>query len=101
MDNDKTENMCYKMLKIEQIGEKLHVIWDLLYRIRFFTIRNGCQRLLNIFMEYENSIIGPEGSIIVKNLQGGSTIFCDWIRWGSTIIFDYVYQGGHEFFFAH
>ena len=34
--NDKTDNICYKMLKIEQLGEKLHAIWNLLHRTRFF-----------------------------------------------------------------
>ena len=54
--NDKSQNICYKMLKIEQLGEKIHAIWNLLHRTRFFSIRNGCQRLLNTFMEYENSL---------------------------------------------
>ena len=54
--NDKSDNVCYKFLKIEQLGEKIHAIWNLLHRARFFSIRNGCQRLLNIFLEYENSL---------------------------------------------
>ena len=54
--NDKSQNICYKMLRIEQLGEKIHAIWNLLHRTRFFSIRNGCQRLLNTFMEYENSL---------------------------------------------
>ena len=54
--NDKTDNICYKYLKLEQMGEWLHAIWNLLYRTRFFCIRNGNDRLLNMFMEYENSL---------------------------------------------
>ena len=36
ISNDKTDNICYKMLKIEQLGEKLHAIWNLLHRTIFF-----------------------------------------------------------------
>ena len=31
-------------------------ICNLLHRARVFTIRNGCQKLLSMFMEYENSL---------------------------------------------
>ena len=52
--NDKTDNICYKYLKLEQMGERLHAIWNLLHRTRFFCIRNGNDKLLDMFMEYEN-----------------------------------------------
>ena len=53
---DKTQNICYKYLKLEQMGERLHAIWNLLHRTRFFSVRNGNDRLMNMFMEYENSL---------------------------------------------
>ena len=52
---DKTPNICYKYLKLEQMGDRLHAIWNLLHRTRFFSVRNGNERLRNIFIEYENS----------------------------------------------
>ena len=51
---DKTANICYKFLKVEQAGERLHQIWNLLNRTRFFSVRNGKSQLLYAFMEYEN-----------------------------------------------
>ena len=54
--NDKTSNICYKYLRIEQLGERLHAICNLLMRSRFFSVRNGGQQLLNLYMEYENSL---------------------------------------------
>ena len=56
IENDESDNVFYKYLRIEQLGEKIHAIWNLLHRARFFTIRNGCQKLLSMFMEYENSL---------------------------------------------
>ena len=53
---DKTPNICYKYLKLEQMGERLHAIWNLLHRTRFFSVRNGNERLKNMFLEYENSL---------------------------------------------
>ena len=53
---DTTPNICFKYLRIEQLGEKLHAICNLLMRTRFFAVRNGCQKLLSMYMEYENSL---------------------------------------------
>ena len=53
---DKTPNICYKYLKLEQMGERLHAIWNLLHRTRFFSVRNGNERLKQMFLEYENSL---------------------------------------------
>ena len=53
---DKTQNICYKYLKLEQMGERLHAIWNLLHRTRFCSVRNGNERLMNMFIEYENSL---------------------------------------------
>ena len=35
---DKTPNICYKYLKLEQMGERLHAIWNLLHRTRFLVL---------------------------------------------------------------
>ena len=45
-----------KHLKLEQMGERLHAIWNLLHRTRFCSVRNGNERLMNMFIEYENSL---------------------------------------------
>ena len=50
--NDKTSNTCYKYLRIEQLGERLHAICNLLMRYQFFSVTNGC----HLYMEYENSL---------------------------------------------
>ena len=57
---DKTANICYKFLKVEQAGERLHQIWNLLNRTRFFSVRNGKSQLLYAFMEYENLLYIPK-----------------------------------------
>ena len=64
---DKTANICYKFLKVEQAGERLHQIWNLLYRTRFFSVRNGKSQLLYAFMEYENLLYIPR--YIKQNLM--------------------------------
>ena len=38
--NDKTDNICYKYLKLEQMGERLHAIWNLLHRTRTLILNN-------------------------------------------------------------
>ena len=48
---DKTQNICYKYLKLEQMEERLHAIWK-----QIFSVRNGNDRLMNMFMEHENSL---------------------------------------------
>ena len=53
---DKSDNFCYKLLKIEQAGEKLHHIWNILIQSRFFAIRNGCNQLLSAMLQYENNL---------------------------------------------
>ena len=52
--NDKTDNICYKFLKVEQAGERVHQRWNLLNQTRFFSVRNGKDQLLYAFMAYEN-----------------------------------------------
>ena len=68
IENDKSENICFKIIKIEQLGEKIHTIWNLLHRIRFFAIRNGCQKLLHMFTENDNSLYVREAA---KNIPRG------------------------------
>ena len=36
---DRTLNMCYKLLQVEQAGERLHHIWNILIQSRFFAIK--------------------------------------------------------------
>ena len=45
------ETQSYKSIGRKSIPKR-----KILHRTRFFSIRNGCQRLLNTFMEYENSL---------------------------------------------
>ena len=54
--NDKSDNIMYKILKVEQAGEKLHQKWNMLDQTRFFAVRNGCDKLLYTYMEYENNL---------------------------------------------
>ena len=54
IQNDKTENICYKYLKIEQAGKRLHRIWNVLVQSRFFAIKNEQSQLMSTFIEYEN-----------------------------------------------
>ena len=51
-----TDNILYKILKVEQAGEHLHQKWNMLDQTRFFAVRNGCDKLLYTFMEYENNL---------------------------------------------
>ena len=51
--NDTTDNILYKILKVEQAGERLHQKWN---QTRFFAVRNGCDKLLYTFMEYEYNL---------------------------------------------
>ena len=53
---DKTDNIFFKILKVEQAGERLHQKWNMLTQTRFFAVRNGCEKLLYTFMEYENNL---------------------------------------------
>ena len=52
--SDKTENICYKYLKLEQAGERVHNIWNTLKRSRFFAVKDSKLKLFYTFMEYEN-----------------------------------------------
>ena len=53
---DKTDNIFFKIFKVEQAGERLHQKWNMLTQTRFFAVRNGCDKLLYTFMEYENNL---------------------------------------------
>ena len=50
---DKTKNMCYLFLKVEQAGERLHQIWNSLTRAKYFSVKNSKQRLRYTFLDYE------------------------------------------------
>ena len=39
--SDKSENICFKYLKLEQAGERVHNIWNTLKRSRFFAIKDS------------------------------------------------------------
>ena len=54
--NDKSHNICYKFLKVEQAGERIHQKWNMLTQARFFSVRNGKEKLFLMFEEYENSL---------------------------------------------
>ena len=54
--NDKSDNVMYKILKVEQAGEKLHQKCNMLDQTRFFAVRNGCEKLLYTYIEYENNL---------------------------------------------
>ena len=54
--NYKTDNILYKILKVEQAGERLHQKWNMLTQTRFFAVTNGCDKLLYTFLEYENNL---------------------------------------------
>ena len=54
--NDKSENICYKYLKLEQAGERVHNIWNTLKRSRFFAIKDSKLKLYYTFLEYENNL---------------------------------------------
>ena len=53
---DRSDNFCFKLLQIEQAGEKLHHTWNILIQSRFFAIRNGCNQLLSAMLQYENNL---------------------------------------------
>ena len=53
---DKSDNYSYKLLQIEQAGEKLHHIWNILIQSRFFAVKNGCNQLLSAMLQYENNL---------------------------------------------
>lgn len=38
--SDKTGNICYKYLKLEQVGERVHNIGNTLNRNRFFAVKD-------------------------------------------------------------
>ena len=54
--NDETDNIMYKILKVEQAGERIHQKWNMLDQTRFFAVRNGCDKLLYTFLEYEHNV---------------------------------------------
>ena len=54
--NDETDNIMYKILKVEQAGEHIHQKWNMLDQTRFFAVRNGCYKLLYTFLEYEHNL---------------------------------------------
>ena len=54
--DDTTDNIHYLILKVEQAGEKLHQKWNMLDQTRFFAVKNGCDKLLYTYLEYENNL---------------------------------------------
>ena len=54
--NDTTDNILYKILKVEQSGERLHQKWNMFDQIRFFAVKNGCDKLFYTYLEYENNL---------------------------------------------
>ena len=56
IEKDKSENICYKFLKVEQAGERIHHIWKVLEKTRFYAVRKEKDKLLYTFLEYENSL---------------------------------------------
>ena len=54
--NDETDNIMYKILEVEQAGERIHQKWNMLDQTRFFAVRNGCDKLLYTFLEYEHNL---------------------------------------------
>ena len=54
IENDETQNICYKFLKVERAGERFHQIWNTLTRTRFFSVRDKKLKLLYTFKEYKN-----------------------------------------------
>ena len=56
IQNDETDNIMYKILKVEQAGERIHQKWNMLDQTRFFAVRNGCDKLLYTFLEYEHNL---------------------------------------------
>ena len=54
--NDKSNNILYKILKVEQAGERLHQKCNMLDQTWFFAVRNGCDKLLYTLIEYENNL---------------------------------------------
>ena len=53
---DTTSNICFKLLQVEQAGERLHHMWNILIQSRFFAIKNGCDQLLSAMLQYENNL---------------------------------------------
>ena len=54
IQNDKSDNMCYKFMAVEQAGERFHPIWNTLNRGRFFSVKDPLKKLLYTYMAYEN-----------------------------------------------
>ena len=54
--NDFSENICYKFMKVEQAGERLHNLWNTLTRSRFFSVNDKKKKMLLTFKEYENML---------------------------------------------
>ena len=54
--NDTTDNIFFKILKVEQSGERLHQKWNMLDQTRFFAVKNGCDKLFYTYLEYENNL---------------------------------------------
>ena len=45
-----------KLLKVEKAGERIHQKWNMSTQTRFFSVRNGKEKLFLTFEEYENSL---------------------------------------------
>ena len=56
IEEDQSENICYKFLKVEQAMERIHHIWKVLEKTRFYSVRTEREKLLYTFLEYENSL---------------------------------------------
>ena len=56
IEEDQSENICYKFLKVEQAMERIHHIWKVLEKTRFYSVRTKREKLLYTFLEYENSL---------------------------------------------
>ena len=54
IQKDQTENICLTFLKVEEAGERVHQIWYMLIRSRYFAVRNEDKTLYYTFLQYEN-----------------------------------------------
>ena len=46
IEEDQSENICYKFLKVEQAMERIHHIWKVLEKTRFYSVRTEREKLL-------------------------------------------------------
>ena len=56
-----SKNDFYTFLKVEQGGEKMHAVWNMLRRSKYFSIRDKKVQFLFTFLNHENLLYIDKG----------------------------------------